>query len=175
MRQKFNRATEIAADAIVGDSGLYTAGERLAPLFVAAAIELLRRALLFLLLVVIHLTPEVATAQVSKEFQLKAVVFWRLAQFTQWSSDAFERPDSPIVICVLGENPFGDALEAAVRGETAHGRTFVVRHHRFVDQVKSCHILFIAGAGPRLARDIRAALAGRSVLTVSDIDGLPSS
>jgi len=116
-----------------------------------------------------------ASAQVSKEFHLKAVFLWRLAQFTQWSSDAFERPDSPIAICVLGENPFGDALEAAVRGETAHGRNFIVRHHRAVDQVKSCHILFIAGAGPRQAKDISAALAGRSVLTVSDSDGLPST
>lgn len=176
MRQKFNRATESAADAIVGDNRPRTAGERVARVLVAAAIEFLRRrGLLILLFAVIHLTAAPTPAQVSKEYQLKAVFLWRLAQFTQWPSEAFENPNSPIVICVLGENPFGDALNAAVAGETAHGRNFVVRHHRAVDQVRSCHILYISSAGPRQAKDISAALAGRSVLTVRDIDGLPSS
>jgi hypothetical protein len=116
-----------------------------------------------------------ASAQVSKEYQLKAVFLWRLAQFTQWPSDAFESPDSPIVICVLGENPFGDALNAAVAGETAHGRKLVVQQHRAVEQARLCHILYMTGAGPRQAKEITAALAGRSVLTVRDIDSVASS
>ena len=119
--------------------------------------------------------PVASGAQVSKEYQLKAVLLWRLAQFTQWPSDAFESSDSPVVICVLGENPFGDALEAAVLGETAHGRRLAVQRHRSVDQIRGCHMLFITGAGPRQAKEITAALAGRSVLTVADGDGLPSS
>jgi uncharacterized protein DUF4154 len=116
-----------------------------------------------------------AFAQVSKEYQLKAVFLWRLAQFTEWPSDAFESADSSIVICVLGENPFGDALNAAVAGETAHGRKLVVQQHRVIEQVKTCHILYISGAGPRQAKAITASLAGRSVLTARDIDGLASA
>jgi hypothetical protein len=116
-----------------------------------------------------------ASAQVSKEYPLKAVFLWRLAQFTQWPSDAFQSSESPIVICVLGENPFGDALNAAVAGETAHGRKLVVQQHRAVDQLRSCHILYITGAGPRQAKEISAALAGRSVLTVLDAEGVASS
>jgi hypothetical protein len=121
------------------------------------------------------LLPAPSQGQVSKEYQLKAVLLWRLAQFTQWPGDAFESSDSPVVICVLGENPFGDALEAAVRGETAHGRRLAVQRHRSIDPIRGCHILFITGAGPRQAKEISAALAGRSVLTVVNGDGLPSS
>ena len=51
----------------------------------------------------------------SKEYQLKAGFLWRLAQFAEWPNNAFESADSS-VICLLGENPFGEALEAAVRG-----------------------------------------------------------
>jgi hypothetical protein len=116
-----------------------------------------------------------AFAQVSKEYRLKAVLLWRLAQFTRWPTDAFEAADSPLVICVLGENPFGDALEAAVRGETAHGRKLVVHSRRAIDQLRTCHVVYITGAGPRQAKEISAALAGRSVLTVGDVEGLPSS
>jgi hypothetical protein len=109
-----------------------------------------------------------AQAQVSKEYQLKAVFLWRLAQFTEWPGDAFDGSDSPIVVCVLGDNPFNGALNAAVAGETAHGRKLVVQYPRNTDQLKTCHILYMAGAGPRQAKEISAALAGRSVLTVRD-------
>ncbi|MPZ76132.1 MAG: DUF4154 domain-containing protein [Deltaproteobacteria bacterium] len=114
-------------------------------------------------------------AQVSKEYQLKAVFLWRLAQFTQWPSNAFEDASSPIFICVLGENPFGDALDEAVRGETAHARKFVVRHYRTVQEIKTCHILYISGSAARQIKEIIAALRGRSILTVSDIEGFTLS
>jgi hypothetical protein len=97
-----------------------------------------------------------------------------LAQFTQWPNDAFQRPDAPIVICVLGENPFGDALDGALRDETAHSRKLVVQRHRTVDQTKDCHALFISSAGTRQAKEIAATLTGRSVLTVADDGVLPS-
>jgi len=150
--------------------------ERVASWGFAALISTLPRwALCASFCVVVQLLPAPIPAQVSKEYQLKAVFLLRLAQFTHWPSTAFESPDSPIVICVLGENPFGDALDAAVRGETADGRRLVVQHHRAVDQIKMCHIFYSRGAGPRLAKDISAALAGRSVLTVRDADGIASS
>ena len=120
------------------------------------------------------LAPSVATAQASKEYQLKAVFLWRLAQFTQWPSDAFDSAESPIVICVLGENPFGDALNAAIAGETAHGRKLIVQQHRVVEQIKSCHVLYLTGAGPRQAKAIVAVLGGKSILTVRD-DGVASA
>src|SRR6185503_4620877 len=63
----------------------------------------------------------------------------------------------------------------AVRGETAHGRGLVVRQLRAIDQARSCHVIYLGGAGPRQAKEIAAALAGRSVLTVRDADGLPSA
>ena len=119
--------------------------------------------------------PGPSRAQVSKEYQLKAVFLLRLAQFTQWPTDVFASADSPLVICVLGENPCGDALDAALRGETAHGRRLAAQRQRAVDQIKGCHMLFVAAAGPRQSKEITAALAGRSVLTVADDDALPSA
>jgi YfiR/HmsC-like len=105
-------------------------------------------------------------AEVSKEYQLKAVFLWRLAQFTEWPSDGFASGNSPIVICIVGENPFDNALSAAVAGETAHGRRLVVQQHRTTEQAKSCHVIYFPAAPPRGA----AILSGRSVLTVRDDD-----
>ena len=118
-----------------------------------------------------HIAGASSFAQVSKEYHLKAVFLWRLAQFTQWPANAFEDADSPIVICVLGDNPFGDAIEEAVRGETAHGRKLLVQHYRGVSEIKTCHVLYIGASVARQVKEISAALAGKSVLTVRDSDG----
>jgi hypothetical protein len=126
-----------------------------------------------LLLTIISTTP--AYAQVSKEYQLKAVFLWRLAQFTEWPSDAFENAESPIVICVLGENPFDGALNAAVAGETAHGRRFTVQLLRVIEQAKTCHILYTTAVSPRQLKEVAAAIGGKSVLTVRDSSTSASS
>lgn len=113
-----------------------------------------------------------AEEPVPKPQQLKAVFLLRLAQFVEWPADAFPAPQTPLVIGVLGQNPFGQALELAVRGETAHGRKIIVRHFRHVQLVAGCHILHISESeAPRLA-SITSALRGRSVLTVSDVDSI---
>jgi len=120
---------------------------------------------------VFHGAAALSFAQIAKEYQIKAVFVWRLAQFTEWPANAFEHPDSPTIICVLGENPFGDALDAAVQGDTANGRKLVVQHHRAVQEIKTCHVLYISGAAARQVKEISAVLAGRSILTVRDSDG----
>ena len=127
--------------------------------------------LTLMLFAALQLTAAPALAQISREYQLKAVFLWRLAQFTQWPSEAFDGSDSPIVIGVLGENPFGDALDAAVRGETAHGRKLVVRYFRSMQEIKTCHILYIGASVARQIKEVNASLRGRSILTVSDIEG----
>jgi YfiR/HmsC-like len=124
-----------------------------------------------LFLAAFHIATAPGFAQVSKEYQIKAVFLWRLAQFTEWPNTAFEHADSPTVICVLGENPFGDALEAAVRDETANGRKLLVQYHRAVQEIKTCHVLYISGSTVRQVKEISAAVAGRSILTVRDSDG----
>jgi hypothetical protein len=111
-----------------------------------------------------------ASAQVSKEYQVKAVCLWRLAQFVTWPANAFENANSPVVIAVLGENPFGDLLNAAVSGETAHDRRLVVQHHRSVSDIKSCHILFVSASEAGQVNKVVAETAGRSILTVADFE-----
>ena len=148
-------------------AGLFSANARRARLRLRAApraFRYLARYIFFVAAVFLLTAP--AIAQVSREYQLKAVFLWRLAQFTEWPGDAFDSPDSPIIICVLGDNPFDGALNAAVAGETAHGRRFIVQYHRGIDNLRICHILYMGSVGPRQAKEIGAALAGRSVLTV---------
>jgi len=108
---------------------------------------------------------------VPKEYQLRAVMLFRFAQFVEWPPLAFESPTSPLVIGVLGENPFGEAVEVAVRGETAHGHPIRVEYFHQPQDIKACHILYISRSETGHVKEILRSLAGRSILTVSDIEG----
>jgi hypothetical protein len=108
---------------------------------------------------------------VSHEYPLKAVFLFNFAQFTDWPTNAFDGPDSPLVIGVLGDDPFGALLDDAVRDETVNGRKFIVERYQHVEDLKTCHILFISQSESRRLDKIMADLKGKPVLTVSDIDG----
>lgn len=110
-------------------------------------------------------------AQVSGEYRQKAVFLYDFAQFTQWPDDAFADAKAPLVIGVLGHNPFGPVLDDTIRGETAQGRTLVVEHYRRGDEIKTCHILFISQSETRRMDEIVKSLRGKPVLTVADANG----
>ena len=70
-----------------------------------------------------------ATAQTapSREYQIKAVFLFNFLQFVDWPAASFPDDATPLRIGVLGDDPFGPALEEAVRGESIRNRGLVVR------------------------------------------------
>jgi hypothetical protein len=106
----------------------------------------------------------------SPEYQVKAVFLFNFAQFVEWPPQSFEDAAAPFVIGVLGTDPFGTALEGAIRGETLNGRSFVIERYHSVTEIRHCQILFISRSEAAHIGEIGAALAGHSILTVSDIE-----
>jgi hypothetical protein len=105
------------------------------------------------------------------EHQLKAVYLFNFAQFVEWPKQAFESPDSPFVIGILGRDPVGGTLEQVVRGESLNGRRFEVRHFDEPGKLGPCHVLFISRDMAASLGQALETLRGRSVLTVTDIEG----
>ena len=108
--------------------------------------------------------PDIAYAA----YQVEAVFLFNFTQFIEWPAASFPAPATPFVIGVLGQNPFGGALEEAVRGEVANGRPFVIRYFRRVEDIDTCHILFISRSETNRLRSIFSQLQGRNILTVGD-------
>jgi hypothetical protein len=111
-----------------------------------------------------------STAAASPEYQVKAVFLFNFAQFVEWPPQSFEDAAAPFVIGVLGTDPFGAALEGAVRGETLNGRSFVIERYRSVTEIRRCQILFISRSEAAHIVEISASLAGHGILTVSDTE-----
>jgi len=106
----------------------------------------------------------------SSEYQIKAVFLLNFAQFVDWPPAAFAAPETPLVIGVLGEDPFGAQLDEAVRDEKMRGRPLVVRRYGRVEEIGECHVLFIGRSEASRLGNIVAGLRGRPILTVSDLD-----
>lgn len=117
------------------------------------------------------LPPAPAGAQAGgTEYQIKAAFLFNFAQFVEWPEAAFESPDAPLVIGILGDDPFGAALDGIVRGEKVGGHPLVV--HRFAPgEPIDCHILFVVRSERGHLPQVLAGVKSRSVLTVGETEG----
>jgi hypothetical protein len=106
-----------------------------------------------------------------REYQIKAVFLFNFAQFVEWPETAFADAHSPLVVAILGENPFGNALDETIHGERLNGRSLTVIRSTRVEDILTCHILFVSRSEAGRLDEILSALKGRSILTVSDIEG----
>jgi hypothetical protein len=105
------------------------------------------------------------------EYQVKAVFLFNFAKFVDWPGSAFSGPDAPIVIGVVGQSPFGDSLETAIKGETVKGRKLVLRQLSDGSDLTNCHILFISRSERDRIPRLLAKLGTAPVLTVADSEG----
>ena len=117
----------------------------------------------------VALLPRQAHAQVS-EYQLKALFLVRFPEFVIWPGKAFSGPGAPIVIGVFGDDPFEGALDQAAKGKMVSGRKIAVRRVSRMEDLKNCHIAFIANSERARLAEIVAGLGGSNTLVVGDTE-----
>ena len=109
------------------------------------------------------------------EYQVKAVFLFNFAQFVEWPPSAFPQSQTPLVIGVLGQDPFGAYLDETVRGERVNNRPLTVRRYRRVEEIQTCHVLFISRSEADRMDQILASLKYRKILTVADVESAAGS
>src|SRR5207245_11809490 len=110
-------------------------------------------------------------AQAFKEYDVKAAFLYHLAEFVEWPPEAFPAAENPLVIGVLGADPFGKALDEIIHGEVVKNRKLTVERYRSMEEVKTCHILFISQSEAGRLDQIFSSLKDRKILTVGDTEG----
>jgi hypothetical protein len=117
------------------------------------------------------LAPRAACAEATaKEYQVKAAFLFNFARFAEWPATAFADDTAPIRIGILGDDPFGAALDDTVRDEVVRGRKLEVRRARQAKDLADCQLVFVSRSEQERQAEILAALGQRPVLTVSDIE-----
>lgn len=123
------------------------------------------------IVVVLSLCPAKVFVQASppSEYQVKAAYLYNFSRFVEWPSQPGNDRKDAFAICVLGKDPFGPALDAALAGEVRAGQNLTARRVSNLQDALTCRILFISDSEEDRLKEILTAMNKASVLTVSDI------
>jgi YfiR/HmsC-like len=117
--------------------------------------------------------PSFAYAQVNppSEYQVKAAFLFNFVKCVDWPSATFSSDRSPIELCILGDDPFGNALDELIHGKTINAREIAIHRTKRVEELKTCHVVFISGSEDRRLpevfdglKDARALVVGRALI-----------
>ena len=110
----------------------------------------------------------------SSEYLIKAGFIYNFAKLVEWPSTAFAQPDSPIVIGILGDDPFGATLDKIVTDKKINGRGFAVKRLRWgkdLKDLRDCNILFVSSSEKEHMDSVVDAMKWLPVLTIGDAPG----
>ncbi len=122
---------------------------------------------------------EAQIAVVDRQYQIKAAFIYNFLRYVDWPDSAFQTPQSPFVVGIVGTNPFENYLDRIARAKTARQRRIVIRRFRTMKEYVPCHLLFVSanpaesdglGGRRRLAEAVKQT-DRRPVLIVSDSTG----
>ena len=103
------------------------------------------------------------------EYQVKAAYLYNFGRFVEWPAKLTTTNTGPFTICVLGEDPFGPALDTTLAGETIGNQKVAARRISSLQESVNCQILFISSSEAKRLNKIIEALDKSAILTVSDI------
>lgn len=105
----------------------------------------------------------------ASEYEVKATYLYNFGRFVHWSAAASLAKNESFPICVIGQDPFGTALDTILSGETIDGRPVVAKRVSKPQDALNCRILYISLSETARLKETLAGLDKAGVLTVSDI------
>jgi hypothetical protein len=113
------------------------------------------------------LSGETLNAQQVDEYQVKAAFLYNFAKFVEWPAEAGGAPEV-LTICVLGRDPFGQALDDVIAGKIIAGRPLALRRLTDARHTGGCSILFISSSENIRSLSSLKSDEKRGVLTVGE-------
>lgn len=112
-----------------------------------------------------------------KVLKVKAAFLLNFGKFVEWPASAFDGPDAPLVIGVLGPDPFGRILDETVAGKNIQGRRVrIVRlQPSEVERIVRCHIIFVSANSGINPADIATFCVPFPILVVGDRPGFAAA
>lgn len=101
------------------------------------------------------------------EQQVKAAYLLNFTRYVDWPPGTFPDPETPVNLCVLAPDRFGEIVRQTVAGRRSRGREVRVVVPDTPAQAADCHVAFLAGPGS-LLREWLSALERAPALTVGD-------
>ena len=108
----------------------------------------------------------------SPEYLLKATWVYNFIKYCEWPA---RNADEPIVIGILGEDPFGESMDKVTRGKTIENRPLVIKRSRLLDDLGKAQVIFVSSSEKDRLGAILPGLRTLPCLTISDAPGFAVS
>jgi hypothetical protein len=104
-------------------------------------------------------------AQKTSRDDVQAAYLYNFGKFIRWPQGGDR---GPMLVCVAGRDPFGQAVAKLVEGEQIDGRRVEERDLDSAEGVGACSILFVATEEHAREDSFLAAAEGKPILTVGN-------
>ncbi len=106
------------------------------------------------------------------EYEFKAGIILKFAQYIRWPEEAFNSPDERIEVGILGPtDPFGNKIDKILLGRPVQRRYWKVKRDARIKELWGAHIIFIPASEEQRLKDVLGYYKRYKVLTIGD--GIP--
>ena len=109
----------------------------------------------------------------NKEYHIKAAFLLNFVKFIQWPAHAFSDPTS-LTICILGNDPFDEALNT-IENKIVRDKRLIIKRISRIEDIKGCQILFISTPEKEIMSEILTKTKDKPILTVSETNNFCQS
>ena len=114
-------------------------------------------------------TPAATAGPPGVEYKVKAAFLLNFAKFVSWPTEVELTGSFPL--CIVGDDPFGEAL-AGIETKKVGGENVVLHFPaRNSRELGQCRMLFVSQSEEANMSQILQMVAGKPVVTVSDVQG----
>jgi len=145
--------------------------------------------LLMFVLVLFAGTQASADTASNREYQLKAAFLYNFIMFVDWPEEKMPDANEPVIIGILGDDPFGQAFEP-IKDKKAKERTVIIQRFgrwedlaklsredsdRQIAEICKSHLLFICDSERQQLQEIMHFIEGHNILTVGQMEDFLTS
>ena len=130
---------------------------------------------------------QLSQAAESKEYQIKAAFLYNFIQFVDWPKEKVADSNQPIIIGIIGRDPFGNVFES-LKNKKIKGKSVVIRRVKTfeelkkngeledkINELKKFHVLFICSSENKNLKQIIDPIKTNNILTVGETDNFLES
>lgn len=126
-------------------------------------------------IVILWATIAPAARAQTAEYEQKASLICGLLRNVEWPTRKMKSPSAPFVIGIVGQDMVSDFLREDLQGRRIKDRPVQIRVLTSLQEVSSCHLLFVSQSENDRLRSILSEARREGILTVGEADNFLSS
>ena len=109
------------------------------------------------------------SAQERPTHEIHAAMLYNFIKYVQWPN---EGESGEFVVGVLGEDNVFNTLKQWYDGKPKGSKKYVIKKLSSAAEAAVCHVVYVGKSKNRDFDDVKASIAGKSVLTITDGSGM---